>query len=505
MGKLYSNKELDLKIDTKEDIENKIENLSDNNIVETIDEYSSDIKIASESFKRASNELFIISDIKASLETKKLASVEYFTSIENYSLYLTSITNNLGIKTKIPSMEDFKNPYGIKTSHKIVLEGFNDFVRSIWEKIKGFFKAFFKKVLLFFKRISNSNLELDEYEEYIDGLISNIKRSKKDRVDNIIIDSKLPRLLAEPTMESINSDFILNKGQRKLTNLLELNRRIFNRDLPDLVKRLSESNKLVKDTLLSKDKLEFIKLKEIISDIRESYLNILNIDLFTNTLSFKSLPENVYDNVLNNFDSKQLEDDNLKVSSLINDRDMNEALPKHFNIYFINSNYAISEKLRTNKLFITPNNEENTYVKNTVPTIGNANNLIKFYEFYKKFSKEFNIKNIDNKIDMLQDEIEDMINDLEKSFKIALENDDTVEDGIIINPPETDTNLNSNNTDSLDNKDMMNEIYELQRFLFNYLNSIQILIHEVSINIVGTYQECRYELVRYIYKSAKQF
>ena len=180
--KLFALEEIkDRKLDVEEESREERDGIDSLDVEETVDEYRNDFRVATESVKTAISNLSIVEQIKNSVESKKIASPEYFITIENVNLYLKSISSNLGLKTKIPSMEDFKNPYGTETCHQIVIEGFMDVVRSIWEKIKQFFKEFFNKIKLFFKRLVRADLDMREYEEYLERVIGKVKLSRKTK------------------------------------------------------------------------------------------------------------------------------------------------------------------------------------------------------------------------------------------------------------------------------------------------------------------------------------
>lgn len=502
--KLFDNEETIPEILT---IDDKLKGDNPSEIAEIITEYNNDMVIASEGFLRAYNELSIIGDIKTSLESKKLSSIEYFTSIENYNLYLKSIANNLGINIKLPSMEDFKNPYGIETSHKIVLEGFTDFMRSVWEKIKEFFKAFFKKVMLFLKRLVNANLDLEEYEEYIASVINQAKRSKKDNVNPVIIQSKLPLLLADPDLERINVNHILLKGLDKLSRLLDLNTTIFEKYMAKFINELESNENDLINLLENVQNLSLSKLEESIIDIRYKFIKNINTNIFTNIINdnISTLPDSVYEKIITDSDSRP---EDVLISSIVEYRKLNETLPKNFNIFLISSSID-NNGLKTNKIFITGHTETNTYIKSDIETIANLNNLIKSYDFYKKYSKNFNIRNTLIKMNDLENTINNMLNKFDKKFtNIALESSGQ-EDPLFVNPDGSDFNPDYfNSSSNINNEEKEHKkklIEEFERFIFNYLNNIQVLTKEISINLVGTYSECRYELIRYIYLSAKVF
>lgn len=540
MIKLFANEDLDAEILAPDQlIEAKIENSDIPNIAEF---HEDAIQVAIEAVSKASNDMFIIRQLKASLENKKLSSIEYFTSIENYNLYMQSVSNNLGVSLRIPSIEDFKNPYGTKACHQFVMESFVEFIRSIWEKIKSFFKDFFKKIMLFFKRLTNANLEMEEYEQYIEDLMRHVKQSDKKNVEKIKFDSKLPSLVSDFGMQSMSTDYLLNRGRNKIENIGRLIIYITEKCLPDLEKDLRVYVNAINETFKKDHKLNPEEARESTSMLRSNFIEALNKNVFVHTVQLKYLPEEVYSDVMINFDREQLSNNNISFSSIIDDRDSGESLPNNFNLYLVNSHYNTDvdeSSIPTNKLMIISNTKKNTYIENSMYTITNRDNLLKFYDFYKKFSKNFNMSRINNKMESFDNTIASILKTLDKPFKIVLENIELSSDDIP--PPATigrpredmpldmkkliDQNYNNNQTtsdptedshdesnNSIENNEKIRlhnkirrEFEYFERFMINYMNCIQLFLREFSLNIAATGQECRYEMIKLLYKSAKQF
>lgn len=578
MAKLFSLEEF-------EEVENKVgepDKDSISSIALDIEEYSSDLNIATERFKTVSSDLNLITDISSSLKNKKLASVDYFTSMENYRPVITSIADNLGIKSRIPSLEDFKNPYGTEASHQIAMEGFFDYIKKIWEKIKEIFVAFFKKINTFLRRLIKADLDLEVYEEYLEGMVAKLKSSKAKITDSKIqIDTKLPSLLANEGMETVNSDFILTVGENKLKHLVSVTNTVFNQELSKLSKKefkeLHDKVQKLIDKGFNKDKT-LDEIQDKLDKIKNFGIDSLK-QLFSHQVNdIRDLPEKVYDAIYYHFDKDDL--DTLKTFSLINSNNFNENLPKNFNSYYIVSD--------SGKVFISANTETNTYTQNKLTPISNVSNLVTFYEFYKKFSKQINLKQIDSIIDDFQNSIDDIIKlmkgkyvdllekiekankkknrverirDLGDAFEALMEYADSNTKEVVNDPVEFQKKLNDiiaskvtmtddmivemmniinnpnmestekfiagindkeqfitevtelvggaiypdSNISEEELKEIKKEYEELQKFLTNYLNSLQVTIKEVSINLAGTYTELRYELVKYIYNSARLY
>lgn len=522
MGKLFAGEDFEVEAKPLEQlIEAKIEN---SDIPDIVEFHEDAIQVAVEGVSKATNELYILQEVKASLESKKLSSVEYFTSVENYSLYMKSVANNLGIKSRIPSMEDFKNPYGIETSHKIAIEGFSEFIRSVWEKIKSFFKDFFKRIMLFFKRLVNANLQMEEYEMYIEDLMHNVKKSDKSSIEQIKVDSKLPALLATPDVEVMKTDYLLTKGKQKMDNLTQFTEKLYGEVDKGLMKDFERNLNGLKDGLRSKA----IQAADI-DDIRHNFVDMFK-KIFTIHVDYRALPDEVQSDVMSMFSTTELSASNFY--SFIPDRNTDAALPKNFNIYHVAADVQIDETNRTSKLFICSNIERNIITENKLETISSRENLLRLYDFYKKFSKEIKIEKMGRQLQDLDRQIEDSFKVIKDTFSVALESDDrwtmpvNVIDATEVDTPEarelmSDLPFPANNQTSTTSgstpepvedgkqhkfsKEVREKLNDLSKFLNNLMNVIQVLLKDMSVVLLGTYQEVRYEMIKYLYKCAKQF
>lgn len=544
-----------------------------------VEDFAGDMEIATERLVTASSELNLVSGMSGAMKTKKVASVDYFTSLENYRPVLESIARNLGVKPKTPSLEDFKNPHGTQASHEIAMEGFFDYLKKIWDKIAEIFHAFFKKISVFFRRLFNAELELDTYEEYVEGMIGKIKAKKMTVSDNkAIIDSKLPTLLANPGMEAVDSDFILTNGETKIRQLVSISNTTFQSTLQKIAKdELKDLHKVLKNLIddAGNANRPLDDIQRELDQIRELSLSGLD-QLFGYAVNdLRQVPDSVYDAIHHHFDRNEIDD--IRIHSLVDNGNYSEALPKSFNAYFVVS--------ATGKLFVAASTETNGYVQNKLHPISNMNNLVKFYDFYKKVSKELNIKKIDASIGEFQDRVDDIISLMKGKYVELLEklqkNKVNAKHGSRISskeealnaliaffrdfdrlhPRDTATNrLIAQSADALgvdgelletlvmsDDNDrrssllvsvtdedqfvtaarqilsasgnsseqaytsvedlerVVKEYEALQKFILNYLNSLQTMLKEVSVNLAGTYTELRFELIKYIYNSAKLY
>lgn len=578
MGKLFSLEDLDE--NPIPDIEVSVQDVFEKVDTDVVD-FAGDMQVATERLTTASNDLNLVMGMSASMKGKKVASVDYFTSMENYRPVLENIAKNLGVKCRVPSLEDFKNPHGTQASHEIAMEGFFDYLKKLWDKVKDIFAAFFKKIGVFFRRLFNAELELETYEEYLEGMVAKIKAKKMTVSDNkAVLDSKLPTLLANPGMEAVDSDFILVTGESKIRQLVSVSNHTFQTALAKISKEeLKDLYKVVKDTI--DDGLHHPRAPDEVGNeldqIRDAALAGLNQLFGYAVTDIRHVPEMVYNAMYQHFDRSEIED--LRIHSLVDNNNYSEALPKNFNAFYILS--------ASGKIYVSASTETNGYVQNKLHPISNANNLVRFYEFYKKISKELSMKRIDNTIGEFQDRVDDIIGLMKSRYVELLErlqkskvharegerittkeeainalvqlfremdrrnpNDPSLNrlvyqtaDGLDVNGAYIENLIRevdmedsrahllssirdeerfvidvrkvlvnqgvpTTNQPEMTREDLeklVKEYEAFQKFLLNYLNSLQVMLKEVSVNMAGTFTELRFELAKYIYNSAKLY
>ena len=132
----------------------------------------------------------------------------------------------------------------------------------------------------------------------------------------------------------------------------------------------------------------------------------------------------------------------------------------------------------------------------------------------------------------LDRQIEDSFKVIKNTFSAALESDDrwtmpvNVIDATEVDTPETrelmsDPHFSANNQPSatsgstptpvedgkphIFSKEIREKLNDLSKFLTNLMNVIQVLLKDMSVGLLGTYQEVRYEMIKYLYKCATQF
>lgn len=548
------------------------------------DDYVQDLEMIMEAFKTASNDLKLVGTMAATLNSKKPASVAYFASLESLTPFVQNIADNLGMKGKIPSLETFQSPMAFDACHDVALEGFFDYIKKIWEKIRSFFVAFFKKMMLFFKRAFNASLELDEYEQYLDDLIARIRRDKAEISDNKAkVTSRLPSVIANPGMEEVNAEFVVTHGRNKLNKLTQaINDVYVTRLLSHGKKGMGVVSEQIEDFIDTIKKPE-ISLEELIGEAGkiEALIDEVMSGVLPNLVGKDDrLPESVYNDIQHQFTRAELDDLKDKGRCMFEPEDLSGSLPKNFNAYYF--------YLPASKVYLTSTVEEVQNVSDQLGAITTRERLFDFYDFYKKYSKAISYKQLDRSLDEVSDDIDDIVSVMHKKYADTLENIyrkkpqssgiRTVEqafDAIFKHSKELDEQINkaeagepyvrkmnefktmrsviagavnatghaeesylynegneaaarnlirgkeeeyikavnsivnqeggdsSMNAD--DQKEKLKVLEDLQKFILNFLTTFQVFLKEAANNLVGVYQQARYDMAKYIYDTCKLY
>ena len=546
MAKLFSLEQFE----PVEQIDSIYKDIPDNqelnrDITEEVSEAESDLSIIMESFAKSSSDLDILNNIKMSMCGQKEDKIPYFNSLNNYRPVVDNIAKNLGFKNRTPCLEDFQNPYGFKASHEIAMEGFGDFIKRIWEKIKDLAHAFFKKVMLFFKRLLGHDLELENYEEYLAGMISKIKGQRLNISDNKVpLDSKLPSLLAEEGMESINSDYVLTMGLSKVKQIAHLLDTVFTQKLDGMGKNLSAQfgESLAKMiTVMVENYANDDVMRDAFHGFKMAALDPVK-GVFQHTVTMKQLDEQAYNAIMHHYTRDDFPD--TEPLALVNSDDVYQKLPKNFNVYFFVGR-------ESKKMFVCASTESNTYVKNVLNPISSRDNLVKFYDDYKKIVKRVDISRLNKTVGQIEKAIDHTIGIIRNDMRSAMDYRQPVVDqldisSLVMTEEEFETAVGqyadiTSFMDLLDNKtyndyvsdselrkkvnivvtgqsgndskpiDLANNqqyrkrVEELQNYLLGYVSALQTMLKEIATNLTSIYTELRYELVKYIYNSAKLY
>lgn len=368
-------------------------------------------EMVTESVQMCSGQISLASEAANNLMSRKLGSVDYLVSVENYKLITDVLASNLGVKPFVPALEDFGSKFALEASHEVAMEGFLNFIKKMWAKIKSFFLEFFKKVGQFIKRISGANLEIDAYEKYVDDIIRKIKRKQLVLGDNTVkLESRLPSLVADLTTSEFNDySEVLNKAETKMKVLAY---ELKSMNDPTKLKNTENSLKAVREILddiikeAVSDSPDITKLKSKLDEIKNTLTTTLSSYYLPENLSSNEVPSDVYENILRVSENVNISD--LKIRSMVKPGEGSHSLPKLFNTYL-----AIGVNKGT---YIKTSSELNSYVSSRIPPIGTIENLEKFYKTYQEFSKSYNIKDSDAVLNRMSKDIDVLVTYMETKY-----------------------------------------------------------------------------------------
>lgn len=397
MSGLYSATDSEL----EQNVEETGINAAVTDVTQMLNIMDADLKGSIELTAVAVEHMAVAETINKSLRSLPLGSKEYFACLENNKSVIEILSRRMG-PVKLPAMEDFKNEYALRSSHQLSLESIDGFWRRTWESIKKFFKEFFKKVTLFLKRIVNANLDLASYEQYIDKMISKMKASKPELKDNTLISSKLAGLIADKGQESIDSDFVLRTGMQKVVNLVGVINKLSTNNNSFLAKDQLRNFRSILETLVRaySDNLDGPGAEQIdkhIADIKDYAANILT-GMFTSTVEDKKqLPDMVYEKLYDDFNTTNVRSNDVTVLSLVPLNTNEIVLPKDLNMFLAHQDKKT--------FYVTSHKESNNYASPHVKPISNVNNLVSFYNDYKKKVQTASVEACSKSVDSAEEEI----------------------------------------------------------------------------------------------------
>lgn len=382
-------------------IENNKEDTLDSKIefeIENIDNLSDGLEYVTEGFKTLSDAFYKVNNTSTLLLENTSSKDDFIASMEQINLLTEYTLKNLGIKTKLPSLEDFRNSYAYENCRLITMESFKDWLVTLWEKIKKFFKDFFNKINYFFRRLLNLNLTLEEYDKVIDNKIKNLK--DKSNIESKLVESNLPVYLADEGLTTIDNVYLLTTGKRKIFNLINDINNLDNALKETMLQSVNYSLELSR--LLDKENIEESNIKEYIENLK----SILTETIFTYKSDLNDdLPLKVYDNftdrLMNTGDNKE---DIISVYKLLDKQDEKNT-PCYLNIYLGYNN---------SKIIVDSKYEENTYAKKEMQTLTKKKDIEDLYDIYKNMKKELKIEDISRNLDKHKNTIDKMIKDVEK-------------------------------------------------------------------------------------------
>lgn len=387
---------------------------------ETVSELQDDVQsleIATEAFKGAFEKALVVEGMLGSLQEKKPLTEAYFVAMENYRVMVENLQLQTNVKVSLPAMEDYTNQYSAQACHEIATEGFMEIIRDAWKKIKEFFAAFFKRIMLFFKRVLKVDMELEEYEKYLDNTIAKLKANKAKVPEGKAapLTSKLPSMLAPVGIHKIEVDYLLNHGMEKINTLMENMSEVgmktmqahinSDRGLPKFYRKLQ-------DVMTRYEKIEKVNLQDIMKDKGELWelgYEMINLVFKEHIRDARDLPESVFHAISSSIagDPKSL-----VISAISPLKGDFGSLPRRTNVFF-----ATDE---SRKHFVTGYMDENSYVSSSLNPIVSLENLIKVYDFYKTRVMKIDLKNANNTIDELDSWVNKILDLMAKRYSQAM-------------------------------------------------------------------------------------
>jgi hypothetical protein len=391
---------------------------------EVIEDADSSLQMASQAVKTGFEQLSIVQGISDSLDGKQVCSEAYMTSLENYRPIIEQIIGKLGARRSIPATEDFLNMHRAKSAHLIATEGLSDFLKKTWEKIKEFFTIFFKKIALYLKRMVKANLELENYEEYLEPMMAKLraKGSSAKPTDLAAFDSKLPSMLADEGMAVMDTEYFLNYGVHKVENLLTLMERVG-------FKGVGKLNEVDGIPMLQLKIGEFVSkhmdigtqpLETIKEDARElQYLAMsLLSTVFPNVVSDpKELPEDIYSGIHDAFDRGQM-GEGFVLRSLEPLSGGRDNLPNSANLFMAHAADGTS--------YVEGYIRKDVYVRQMLTPPSNFKSLQNLHDFYKNRIAKIKVQTADKSLDKTNEHIMKLLGMVSKDLTRMVERASTM-------------------------------------------------------------------------------
>lgn len=398
---------------------------------DSLAEAEDSISLVTESFGIVASRIDDINEMTLNYQNKKVGSLDYFTAMEAYSPILKNIASNLGVKHRIPAMEDFTSAYGTQAAHDVAMEGIGEFLKSLWAKLKDLLNRFFKKINEFFRRLMKANLEIDTYDKYIPGMIKDIKAKKLECEDkDAKVKSKLPAMLANPGMSSMDDVFLVNIGLPRMGNLTAV---VSEKIIPSMHAFCSTRMPELKAALLRIGDINFTgdegavetSIEKYKSDIEKAVEDIVQ-GFCDNITEANELSENAYETLSDSLATSRVSD--LTIRSLVDSKNTFARLPKNFNVYM-----AVSTE--KDRVFAVANTEEEQTLDDLRAATDFAG-LTRINDFYQQYKKGFNIRALDTACKGLEDSVEDFTKFMQNAFRNkineALNKTESTIDGMVM-------------------------------------------------------------------------
>ena len=388
---------------------------------ETVNELQDDVQsleIATEAFKGAFEKALVVEGMLGSLQEKKPLTEAYFVAMESYRVLVDNLQLQTNVKVSLPAMEDYTNQYSAKACHEIATEGFVEIIRNAWKKIKEFFAAFFKRIMLFFKRVLKVDMELEEYEKYLDATIAKLKANKARVPEGKAapLTSKLPSMLAPPGIHKIEVDYLLNHGLDKVNNLMEKMTEVGMKSMQAHInsdRGLPKFYRMLQDITSRYERIEKISVEDVMKDkhkVWEMGYEMISLVFKESIRDARDLPDTVFQSIASSIagDPKSL-----VISAVSPIKGDFGTLPRRTNVF-----YATDED---HQHVVTGYMDENTYVSSSLNPITSLENLVKVYDFYKNRVKKVDLNNANKTIDELDAQVNKILDLMSKRYAMVME------------------------------------------------------------------------------------
>lgn len=378
---------------------------------EMLVEGAADMALGIEATQMAVEQFNMVTGMLGHMQAQKLCSGSYMASMESYSPVVEALGMCMGVKS-LPALEDFVNPHAAQTCHAIAMEGFKDMIAKAWEKIKAFFRDFFKKIDQFIKRIVKANLDLASYEKYCDQLVTKLNANNATISNNRArVNSELPKLLADKGDREVNSDFIINRGSAKIKNILSVTEGLIRTtEETSIPVRLSEFHKsfkgFIQETLKSNDR-DINRVTEEIEKLKEKGLSVIS-GLFPYRANGKDLTPNAYEALAGHYGSGRINNDQVTLMALADPGDAYKELPQGTNF--------ILAHVDNSDFFTVVAKDEVLHLPTSTEPISSLEGLTRFHKEYKSSLGKLNLTPLSKTADQVSDEVDKILELLHRDF-----------------------------------------------------------------------------------------
>ena len=450
------------------------------------------------------------------------------------------IAKNLQVKYSMPGQDDFRNAYAIEACHSHVLESFKKFVKRIYDYILGFIKTFFQKVGLFLKRLIGADLKLDDYEKYLEKLITTLRDKPTTTPNKKTFQSKLPKLLISERYSHLSRNNILERCNNVYMDLNDLIKEIMPNGLyHKLVNSVIKESKEIKSYLESNKKLG-LKNPELESRLNahiENFKSILFDEAFNVSVDSSSVPDKIRDESEGNLFGIAKDRNNIKALFATG-----LDIPYNYNVYLAYVEDRDGDK-DNNRFYVMPYTKEDSDAPLSVENMDDKKSIEMLYKSYKDFKNKYpndkaedsyrsiekslmeETKMVSSMLVLASESTDDgtahisgqnEADNLEQNLEVKItptENSDGSNLGLVVdkNKLSSDPAVNSNNSDDLTEEEIAlinrnhDAVKQFHRFMESYINALQMVARTMLVDLISIRYTLRYEMIRYLYLCIKAY